>query len=291
MEREVAETVVRATREEAELRARDDLDQLRRQAVEAGRERSRKIIKITNINTSTGGISYNPAGRLLRDWYLHVYINSVRANLGQPNEAIDAQQVQDTALLLERVRPGAEPLQATSAVDATRKIAVADAAAAVARIIERLADAGAVRAIRQAPDHRFDSDPLRVHVTRHWYQRSYDRTVEEAVNARHARTAANDAEMVHVADALVTREARRLLGHDGALVLPAYSDGLRIEGPAADAAMKMFNHTTLLTTSQIAGQEDDLACLDRGGSRQEPAAWSLDAPAISDRGSDTRRIQ
>lgn len=214
MEFEVAETISRATREEAELRARGDLDQLRRRAVEAGRERSRTVFKVTQINTTTGEISYNPAGRLLRDWYLHVYINSLRANLSQPNEPMNAQEVEEAAALLTRVRH-AGPLQALKAVNATQQIATADADAAAAHIAERLRDACALRAIRHAPDERFDGDQLHVHVTRHWYQRCYDDTVDEVVRAHHPLAPVTDTEMLQVARTLASHEARRLIGRDG----------------------------------------------------------------------------
>jgi hypothetical protein len=250
MEQEVAETVVRSTREEAERQARDDLDQLRRQAVEAGRERSRKIIKITTIDTDAGTISYNPAGRLLRDWYLHVYINSLRINLSQPNELIDAEQADETATQLQRLRPSAEPRHIVSAVDLTQKIAIADAATATARITEGLHEVGATRAVRHAPDNRFDGDPLRIQVTRHWYQRCYDDSVDAAAKVHKPQTEVTNDEMLQVANALAAGEARRVIGRDGVPVALAYADAARITGPAADAARKMFNHPAVLTASE-----------------------------------------
>ncbi|QGN34492.1 hypothetical protein [Microlunatus sp. Gsoil 973] len=249
MEQEVAETVVRSTREEAERQARGDLDRLRRQAVEAGRERSRKIIKITTIDTDAGTISYNPAGRLLRDWYLHVYINSLRSNLSQPNEVIDDQQATGAAALLQRLRPSAGPLRTLSAVDLTRKIAIADAATATARITERLHEVGVARAIRHAPDHRFDDDPLRVQVARHWYLRCYEDSLAAAAKVRTPLAEVTNAETFQVANALAAGEARRLIGRNGVPVALAYADAARITGPAADAARKMFNHPAVLTAS------------------------------------------
>jgi hypothetical protein len=214
MELEVAETIARATREEAERQAQDDLDQLRRRAVEAGRERSRTIFKVTLINATTGAISYNPAGRLLRDWYLHVYINSLRANASQPSEVIDFQQVEETTAILMRIR-AVEPLQALKAVDVAAKSAVTDADVAAARITEHLHEAAAARAIRHTSDERFDGDLLRVHLSRHWYLRCYENTVDEAVKARHPLAPVTNAEILQVARTLATHEARRMIGRDG----------------------------------------------------------------------------
>ena len=106
----VAEATVRATREQATADARDDLRELSRRAVEAGRDRSRRIIKTSRIDPRTGELRYNPAGRLLRDWYFHVYLNTLRRNLGEPAATIDAQQVEDTTSLLRRLRPHADSL-------------------------------------------------------------------------------------------------------------------------------------------------------------------------------------
>ncbi|QDP95280.1 hypothetical protein FOE78_04585 [Microlunatus elymi] len=222
MELTVAETITRAARNEAEQRARDDLDQLRKRAVAAGRQRSRKIIKVTAINETTGSIRHLPTGRLLRDWYVHVYINTLRANLSQPYEPIDAQQVEDTAAILRRARPNAEPRSSLQAVGVVRDIAFADASTVAARMTERLQRTGEGRAINYAPDDRFDGDQLRVHVTRHWYKRCYDNVVDGAVMARHPLAAVTDAEQLEVAKVMANREVRRLIGRDNIPLVTAH---------------------------------------------------------------------
>lgn len=215
MEPTVAEVVARSTRERAVKDAGQDLSELRRRAVEAGRERSRKIIKVTTINTQTGVLRHNPAGRVLRDWYVHVYLNTLRKNLGQPAEPIDAQQIEDTAALLHRVRPGSEALRALQATGVTRNLAIDDAAQAAAGIVAHLRGAGAQRAIRHAGDDRFDGDQLLIHVTRHWYQRCYDDHVETVTGSQQPLTGVTDAEEQQVAQTLATRQVRRLIGRDG----------------------------------------------------------------------------
>jgi hypothetical protein len=215
MDHAVAETITRETRSEAEARARDDLAELLQRAVEAGRERARKIIKVTLIDSATGSLRHNPAGRLLRDWYAHVYLNTLRGTLGRPSEPIDVQQVEDVSSLLRRVRPNSDPIRALQAAGATRKLAAFDAADAVTHVIERLHAICVDRAIRHAPDGRFDGDQLRVHVIRHWYQRCYDSAVDEAVMARHPLAAISIAEEFQVARTMSTREVRRLIGRDG----------------------------------------------------------------------------
>src|SRR5687768_11865696 len=134
MDAAVAETVARATRDQAAEDARTDLKELRRQAVEAGRERSRRITKTSRIDPRSGEIRYNPAGRLLRDWYLHVYINQLRSRLGEPAVTIDAQQVEDTTANLRRLRPGSDPSSVFHAVAALRFAANDDAARVAATI-------------------------------------------------------------------------------------------------------------------------------------------------------------
>jgi hypothetical protein len=162
MDAAVAETVAKATRDQATEDARADLKELRRLAVEPGRERSRKITKTTRIDTRTGEIRYNPAGRLLRDWYLHVYLNTLRANLGEPAEPIDAQQVEDTAGILRRIRAGSEPVRALQAAGVIRNVAIDDAAHAAGEIVARARTVGTSRALLHAVDERFDGDAVRI---------------------------------------------------------------------------------------------------------------------------------
>lgn len=222
MDAAVAETVVRATREQAANDAQADLKEMRRRAVEAGRERSRKITKTSRIDPRTGEIRYNPAGRLLRDWYVHVYLNTLRANLSQPSVPIDAQQVEDMTTLLRKLRPGASRDNTLHAVGLIRNVAVDDAARAAAEIVTSLKAVGERRAIRHAPDDRFDADPLRVHVARHWYVRCYQDHVERTTLSQQPLTGVTRGEEVQVARVLVTRVPSRLVGDDGVPLITAH---------------------------------------------------------------------
>lgn len=227
MEAAVAETVARATREEAAQDARADLKELRRLAVEAGRERSRKIVKTSRMDTRTGEIRYNPSGRLLRDWYLHVYLNTLRANLGEPAVLINAQQIEDTTSQLCRIQAESEPTRALQAVGVVRNAAVDDAAHAATEIVAKLHHAAARRAVLHAGDERFDGDQVRVHVTRHWYQRCYDDHVEAATRSQQPFAGVTDAEEQQVARTLETRTIRRLIGRDGIPLLTAYNTTMK----------------------------------------------------------------
>lgn len=215
MDQLVAETIARATREEAQRQARQDLDTLRQQAVEAGRERSRTTFKISMIDEESGSISYNPAGRLLRDWYLHVYLNTLRSDLGQPYEVIDDAEADEARALLQQLRPHSPAVQATLAVRTAQVSAMADAAAAAGAIAERLHRAGAVLAIQHVPDDRFDGDQLRIHVARHWYEHCYDDVVDGALQVRHPLSPDTQTQDHHVAVVLASREVRQLIGADG----------------------------------------------------------------------------
>lgn len=221
MDASVAETVAKSTRERAANDARADLHELRRQAVNAGRERSRKITKTSRIDPRTGEIRYNPAGRLMRDWYLHVYINDLRVRLGEPAVAIDAQQVEDTTSTLRALRPSARGRHALQAVALLRDTAITDSATAAANTVEKLQDVGTRRAIHHAPDDRFDRDELRIYVTRHWYLRCYQDQVERLTNSQLPLTSVTDAETAQVAAVLHTRMPIRLIGEDGIPLLTA----------------------------------------------------------------------
>ena len=65
-----------------------------------------------------------------------------------------------------------------------RDIADADAARATVTIATTLHATAARRAITHAPDGRFDADPLRVHVTRHWYLHCYLDHLQTATRSR-----------------------------------------------------------------------------------------------------------
>ena len=215
MQAAVAANVARGTREQAEADARRDLQNLREKAIEAGRDRSRRIIKTSIIDRRNGDLRYNPAGRILRDWYLHVYLNTLRSNLGEPAIPIDAQQVEDAAADLHRVRPGVKPPQALRAAAVARDVAITDAAHAALDIVEPLASVARRRAIRHAPHDRFGGDELAVHITRHWYQRCYDDHIHGATRTRQPFTEISSAEEHEVARCLADGEARRLISPTG----------------------------------------------------------------------------
>lgn len=222
MDINVAETVARSTRERAADDARSDLKELRRQAVEAGRERSRKITKTSRIDPRTGEIRYNPAGRLLRDWYLHVYINRLRARLGEPSVAVDAQQVEDTTAMLRRLRPSAVGQYALQAVGVILDTAIDDAAMAATNIVDKLQDVSQRRAIHESPDDRFDGDALRIEVSRHWYIRCYQDQIGRSTKSQMPLTTVTDAETAEVARVLHTRIPIRLIGDDGIPLITAH---------------------------------------------------------------------
>lgn len=211
---QVADITAQVTREQAVHDARNDLWELRKRAVESGRDRSREIAKTTRIDTRTGELRYNPAGRLLRDWYFHVYLNTLRANLGEPAIAIDAQQVEDTTGILRRLRD-AHGVAALKVVAVIRDTAADDAAHAAADIVDHLTTVAARRAILHAPDDRFDGNPLAIHVTRHWYQHCYNDHLYGATRTRHPLADVTDGQQHEVARTLASGQARRIIGDDG----------------------------------------------------------------------------
>jgi hypothetical protein len=226
MDAAVAETVARATRERAAEDARADLQELRRQAVEAGRERSRRITKTSRIDPRSGEIRYNPAGRLLRDWYFHVYINQLRSRLGEPAVTIDAQQVEDTTANLRRLRPGSDPGSVFQAVAALRFTANDDAARVAAAIFGKLEHAGEHRAIQHAPDGRFDGDQLPIQISRHWYLRCYQDQIERSTKTQMPLAAVTNAETAQVASVLHTGMPIHLIGDDGVPLITTHGTAL-----------------------------------------------------------------
>lgn len=221
MDAAVAAAVAQSTRQQAVHDARNDLWEMRRRAVEAGRDRSREIIKTSRIDRRTGDIRYNPAGRVLRDWYFHVYLNTLRDRLGDPAVAIDAQQVEDTTALLRRVRRSSG-LNTLRAVGVVRNTAVDDAAQAAADVVDHLTGVSMRRAILHAPDDRFDGDQLAIHVTRHWYQHCYDDHIHGATRTRQPLSDITDGQEHEIARTLATGEVRRIIGDDGIPLVTAH---------------------------------------------------------------------
>jgi hypothetical protein len=256
----VADATVRATREQATADARGDLRELSWRAVEAGRDRSRRIIKTSRIDPRTGELRYNPAGRLLRDWYFHVYLNTVRRHLGQPAATIDAQQVEDTTSLLKRLRPHADSLKCLHVVGAVRNTGVDDASHAVADVVDHLAVVGARRAVLHAPDDRFGDDTLALHITRHWYLHCYEDSIRGATDTRHPLAAGNSVRVMDVAQAIVSGNVQPVIGRSGA---PSVTDrhvdqafcGPLVGRDPGEAARIMFNHQQPIEASAAADRQ------------------------------------
>lgn len=273
MDLELAAIIAHDTRDQAVHDARTDLHRLQQQAIEAGRDESRRLIKVSHINRDTGQASYRPAGRLLRDWYLHCYTNNLRHRLGSPAITIDAQQIEDTTALLRRLAPNQPPLAALRAVAMLRNIADADAAHATVSITTSLHAIAASRAIAHAPDMRFDADPIRIHVTRHWYLHSYLDHVHTATRTRQPHTYSDSVErqvaftlttrVVHplfndAATTLTTRTERNL-AHEHAAADPDGAEDPQLvinEVSPEEAARLMFNHLDQLRSSVARRTED-----------------------------------
>lgn len=257
MDAAIAETVARATRDQASSDSQADLNKLRRHAVEAGREQSRKITKTSRIDPRSGEIRYNPAGRLVRDWYFHVYLNTLRTNLSQPAEVIDAQQVEDTTKQLRKMRPTISGISTLRAVAVIRDTAVSDAATAASDIFDTLRAVGARRAIHHAPDDRFDGVQLRVQVARHWYLRCYQDHVEHVTGSQQPLTSVTRGEEAQVARVLETRVARRLIDRHGVPLVTAHGTATtdvdrrlargeaHVVSDVADSTPRINPHTTL----------------------------------------------
>lgn len=225
MDTAVAAVIAQQTREQAVHDACNDLWELRFRAVEAGRDRSREIIKTSRIDRRTGDIRYNPAGRVLRDWYFHVYLNNLRDRLGDPAITIDAQQVEDTTALLRRVRRSTG-LNALRAVGVVRNTAVDDAAHAAAGVVDHLTAVAMRRAVLHAPDDRFEGDQLAIHVTRHWYQHCYDDHIHGGTRTRQPLADITDGQEGEIARTLATGEVRRIIGDDGIPLVTAHGTTL-----------------------------------------------------------------
>lgn len=222
MDLHLAGIIAHDSRMQAVQDARTDLHRLQQQAIDAGRDESRRLIKVSHIDRSAGQATYRPAGRLLRDWYLHCYTNALRDRLGSPAVTIDAQQIEDTAALLHRLTPNQTPIAALRAVAVLRDVADADAAHATLSIATTLHATAAHRAIAHAPDGRFDADTLRVHVTRHWYLHSYLDQLQTATRSRQQPLTVTDDVERQVAITLTTRTIHPLVG-DAAMTLTSLS--------------------------------------------------------------------
>jgi len=292
---QLAAIIAHDTRDQAVHDARTDLHRLQQQAIEAGREESRRLIKVSHIDRTTGQATYRPAGRLLRDWYLHCYTNALRDRLGSPAVTIDAQQIEDTTALLHRLTPNRTALAALKAVAVLRDVADADAAQATVSIAATLHTIAARRAIDHAPDTRFDADPLRIHVTRHWYLHSYLDHLRTATRSRQPHTV-TDAVELQVALTLTTRSTHPL-GGDAATTQNMPDSGRldRIFGetdpngaaestaPIMDpspeeAAQHMFHHATQLQDPAVHAEETSSIRVPRLGdtvSDPEPRGHSL----------------
>lgn len=263
MDLQLAGIIAHDTRDQAVQDARIDLHRLQQQAIEAGGDESRRLIKVSHIDRTSGQATYRPAGRLLRDWYLHCYTNSLRDRLGSPAVTVDAQQIEDTAALLRRLTPHQTGIAALRAVAVLRDVADADAARAAVTIATTLHATAARRAIAHAPDTRFDTDPLRIHVSRHWYLHCYldhlhaairsgqPHPVTDAVERQVARTLTTRTTYPLVSDAAMTLNMLdpgrldRIIGETDPNVASQLGAPITDRSPE-EAARNMFHHDTQL---------------------------------------------
>lgn len=280
MNRDLAHIVAHETRLHASEAAAADLAKQRNRAIEAGREESRQLVKTSHIDRRTGDIRYNPTGRLLRDWYFHVYLNTLRERLGYPHVPIDTQQVEDVTALARRLAPGPAGIQALHAVSMLHHTAEDDANHATVEIVQHLHEVAAARAVAEAPDHRFDSDELRVHVTRHWYQRCYLDHIESATRSQQSLAGVTDGEERQVAYVMHTGVPRRLIGRNGVPIVTLHGtliNDVDRQLAASEAGVVPGN----LIIKPISGEMKRLQELVRSNWRNlrpgERRAWSLQA--------------
>lgn len=225
---EATTRAVNVTMGQARKDAAADLQRHRDAALTAGQE---KASRFSSTARRPAGQStqarYDPAARLLREWYITVYTEASEANLAGRSLALDVDAVERTATHVGSIRAGTirtgtdptGPLRATALV---WRVARDDAATATVAMLRDLREGVPERAGGSVA-RSTDLDATRAAVLRHWYQRCYLATVVAQMGLQRPLEAVTAGEAGAVAVSVELGQFHRIVGGDGIPLVTAHS--------------------------------------------------------------------
>lgn len=218
---EAALRAVELTMRRAQLDGTRDLQQGHARGLGAAQEKARRLVNTGRPGATSEHARYDPAARLLREWYLRVHTAFLDNGLGRLVPTPGAAAVEETAALVARIRTGPDPLGPFRATAYLLSVARTDATAAVLAVYEDLRSAAPDRAASYLA-HQGGLDTVRGPILRHWYQRCYLATVHAELGLQQPLQAVTAAEAGEVAASVEHGQFRRIIGVDGIPLVTAH---------------------------------------------------------------------
>lgn len=224
--------------------AAQDLEERYQRAVETAQEKAQRIVKTARPGTRSEHARYDPAARLLRDWYLESHAGLLSHSLGRPGSGPDAAAVEATAAQVGRLRamgysargprdqrpsarvwiaerPPTDPLGPLKATATLLRVAQTDAATTVRDLHEDLTAGVSGRAVAYLSQQR-GIDEVRGPVLRHWYQRNYLAALDAELGLLRPLQVVTRGEVAEVAACVQHGQFRRIIGVDGVPLVTAH---------------------------------------------------------------------
>ena len=216
-----AARAVELTMRQAQADAAAGLQQHRGTALAAAREKVDRLISTARPSVQSRHARYDPAARLLREWYLDVHAAALDQGLGGPARTPGVAAVEATTARVGRIRTGADPQGPLRATAFVWRVAQTDAAGAVVAAVADLRGTVSERAtLYVAGQAGVDAD--RSAILRHWYQRCYLAAVDAELGLQQPLRVVTAAEAREVAVSVQLARFRQLVGADGVSLVTAH---------------------------------------------------------------------
>lgn len=221
-----------------------DLEERYQRGLEAAQEKAQRIVKTARPGTRSEHARYDPAARLLREWYLESHAGLLGQSLGRPGSGPDAAGVEAMAAQVGRLRamgysargprdqrssarvwiaerPPADPLGPLKATATLLRVAQTDVATTVRDLHEDLTAGAPGRAMAYISQQR-GIDEVRGPILRHWYQRNYLAALDAELGLLRPLEVVTRGEVAEVAASVQHGQFRRIIGADGVPLVTAH---------------------------------------------------------------------
>lgn len=218
---------VAATMQRARGDAALDVQHGRDDTLSTAQQKAHRLV--TLARRGSGHPRYDPAARLLGNWYVHVHAAALDQHLGGAERSPGIGAVEDLAAEVARVRVGririADPLGPLRTSAFLWRVARTDAARSVVTISDRLHARVAGRSA--AGIGQLDGmDEAQTAMMRHWYQRCYLAAGDTLLGSFEPLRAVTEGEAQQVAISVRSGRACRLIGADGVPLVTAHETRL-----------------------------------------------------------------
>lgn len=222
-----ATEAVDATMRQAWLDAAEDLGRQRGVALQVAHEKSHRFISTSRSGSRSEHARYDPAARLLREWYVAVHAEALNKDLGGGGRVPGVAEVEAMAAQVRRIRVGNDSLGPLRATAYVWRVARADAATATLGALDDLRRNAPARAARYADGQvEVEVDATRAPILRHWHQRCYLDAIAGQLRLQRPLEAVTTGEVEAVAVSVRLGQFHRIIGADGIPLVTAHGTRL-----------------------------------------------------------------